>query len=169
LTSLALYGYRTDAVIANRVFPPAGADEWRRGWVAAQSAVLAEVEASFAPLPVLRSPYRAREPVGPAELAAFADELYAGLPDRSADPCAVLAGAEPMTVRHTADRYVLSLALPLADKREMELRRKGDELVLTVAGHRRQLALPALLARRSILGADLVGDRLDIGFARDLP
>jgi arsenite-transporting ATPase len=64
---------------------------------------------------------------------------------------------------------VLSLALPLADKREMDLRRKGDELVLTVAGHRRQLALPALLARRAIVGADLVGDRLDIGFARDLP
>jgi arsenite-transporting ATPase len=169
LTSLALYGYRTDAVIANRVFPQAGADEWRRGWVAAQAAVLAQVEASFAPLPVLRSPYRACEPVGPAELAAFADELYSGLPAHAPDPCAVLAGAEPMTVRHTKDRYVLSLALPLADKREMDLRRKGDELVLTVAGHRRQLALPALLARRSIIGADLVGDRLDIGFARDLP
>jgi arsenite-transporting ATPase len=165
LTSLALYGYRTDAVIANRVFPRAGADEWRRGWVAAQAAVLAEVEASFAPLPVLRSPYRAGEPVGPAELAAFAAELYAGAPD----PCAVLAGAEPMTVRHTEGAYVLSLALPLADKREMDLRRKGEELVLTVAGHRRQLALPALLARRAITGADLVGDWLDINFARDLP
>jgi arsenite-transporting ATPase len=169
LTSLALYGYRTDAVIANRVFPTAGADEWRRGWVAAQATVLAEVEASFAPLPVLRSPYRSCEPVGPSELGAFADELYSGLPGQAPDPCAVLAGAEPMTVRHTADRYVLSLALPLADKREMDLRRKGDELVLTVAGHRRQLALPALLARRAILGADLVGDRLDIGFARDRP
>jgi len=136
--------------------------------VAAQAAVLAEVEASFAPLPVLRSPYRACEPVGRGELGAFADELYAGLPDPAADPCAVLAGAEPMMVRHTEDRYVLSLALPLADKREMDLRRKGEELVLTVAGHRRQLALPALLARRTILGAELVGDRLDIGFARDL-
>ncbi|HEY2834878.1 MAG TPA: ArsA family ATPase [Sporichthyaceae bacterium] len=169
LTSLALYGYRTDAVIANRVFPQAGADEWRRGWVAAQAAVLAEVEASFAPLPVLRSPYRTCEPVGPGELAAFAEELYSALPADRSDPCAVLAGAEPMTVRHTEDRYVLSLALPLADKREMDLRRKGDELVLTVAGHRRQLALPGLLARRAITGADLVGDRLDIGFARDLP
>lgn len=169
LTSLALYGYRTDAVIANRVFPQAGADEWRRGWVAAQAAVLAEVEASFAPLPVLCSPYRACEPVGPAQLGAFADELYSGLPADTPDPCAVLAGAEPMTVRHTEDSYVLSLALPLADKREMDLRRKGDELVLTVAGHRRQLALPALLARRAIIGANLVGDRLDIGFARDLP
>jgi arsenite-transporting ATPase len=72
-----------------------------------------------------------------------------------------------MTIRTTETRYLMSLALPLADKREMDLRRKGDELVLTVSGHRRQLALPGLLARREITGADLVGDRLDISFARE--
>ncbi|HEY9522102.1 MAG TPA: ArsA family ATPase, partial [Thermopolyspora sp.] len=44
LTSLSLYGYRVDAVIANRVFP-AGGDAWRQGWVTAQDAQLAEVEA----------------------------------------------------------------------------------------------------------------------------
>src|SRR3954447_15733444 len=36
LTSLSLYGYRVDGVIANRVFPSEGADEWRAGWVTAQ-------------------------------------------------------------------------------------------------------------------------------------
>lgn len=171
LTSLSLYGYRTDAVIANRVFPAEGADEWRLGWVRAQQAMLAEVAASFAPLPILVAPYRACEPVGPGELADFAAALYADLPGRAGgapDLCAVLAESEPMTIRHIGDRYVLSLALPLADKRDMDLRRKGEELVLTVAGHRRQLALPALLARRPVLGAEMVGDRLEVGFARDL-
>jgi arsenite-transporting ATPase len=72
-----------------------------------------------------------------------------------------------MTLRNADGRYLMSLALPLADKRQMDLRRKGDELVLTVAGHRRQLALPGVLARREITGADLVGDRLDISFARE--
>ncbi len=170
LTSLSLYGYRTDAVIANRVFPAEGADEWRMGWVRAQTALLAEVVASFTPLPILCAPYRASEPVGQAELTEFADALYASLPPRagrSPDPCAVLSETEPMTIRHIGDRYVLSLALPLADKREMDLRRKGEELVLTVSGHRRQLALPALLARRDVTGAELVGDRLQISFARD--
>jgi arsenite-transporting ATPase len=72
-----------------------------------------------------------------------------------------------MTIRSSDGRYVLSLALPLADKREMDLRRKGDELVLTVAGHRRQLALPGLLARREITGAEMAQDRLEISFAGD--
>ena len=174
LTSLSLYGYRTDAVIANRIFPAGGADSWRDGWVAAQTAMLAEVEASFAPLPVLRSPYRAAEPVGVGELAAFAAEAYASAGPET-DPCALLSQSESLTIRSVppsdgADpgeaRYVLSLALPLADKRDMDLRRKGDELVLTVAGHRRQLALPSALQRCVISGARLGDDRLDISFHR---
>ncbi|MGQ0846071.1 MAG: ArsA family ATPase [Sporichthyaceae bacterium] len=170
LTSLSLYGYRTDAVIANRVFPAEGADEWRMGWVRAQTAMLGEVAASFAGLPILRAPYRSSEPVGAAELADFASALYADLPPRpqgAPDPCAVLAESEPMTIRHVGDRYVLSLALPLADKNAMDLRRKGEELVLTVAGHRRQLALPSLLGRRAVLGAEMVANRLEISFARE--
>src|SRR6266542_2803763 len=50
LTSLALYGYRVDAVMANRIFPADSGDAWLRGWVAAQRVQLEEIEDSFAPL-----------------------------------------------------------------------------------------------------------------------
>ncbi|MGQ0623157.1 MAG: ArsA family ATPase [Sporichthyaceae bacterium] len=170
LTSLSLYGYRIDAVVANRVFPAGGADGWRAGWVASQSAMLAEVAASFAPLPILACPYRAAEPVGVGELLSFASEAYAGVSGSASAafaPQDMLSQVDPMAIRPAAGRpgYVLSLALPLADKREMDLRRKGEELVLTVAGHRRQLALPAMLARAEVTGASFVGDRLEISFA----
>ncbi|MGQ0632655.1 MAG: ArsA family ATPase [Sporichthyaceae bacterium] len=174
LTSLSLYGYRIDAVVANRVFPAGGADAWRAGWVSAQSAMLAEVEASFAPLPVLRCPYRSAEPVGVSELLSFATAAYAsaaGSDGPGVAPEDMLTQTEPLTIRHAAaadgsTSYVLSLALPLADKREMDLRRKGEELVLTVAGHRRQLALPAMLSRAEVTGAAMAGDRLEISFSR---
>ena len=168
LTSLALYGYRTDAVLANRVFPADGADAWRSGWVAAQAVQLAEVEASFAPLPVLRAPYRATEPVGVADLLSFASAAYASQapPGVYADPLAVLCDREPLTVRPARDGFVLSLWLPLADRRELDLQRKGPELVLTVGGRRRLLALPAAVARCAVAGAELAGDRLEIRFVR---
>jgi arsenite-transporting ATPase len=76
LTTLSLYGYRVDGVVANRVFPAAGADNWRRQWVAAQRGILDEVAESFRPLPIWESPYRVCEPVGMEELAAFAVEMY---------------------------------------------------------------------------------------------
>ncbi len=58
-TTLSLYGYRVDGVVANRVFPAEGADDWRAGWVLAQDDVLAQVEESFAGLPLWRSEYGA--------------------------------------------------------------------------------------------------------------
>ena len=54
-TTLSLFGYRVDGVVANRVFPAEGADDWRAGWVMAQDAVLAEVTQSFAGVPLWRS------------------------------------------------------------------------------------------------------------------
>src|SRR3954451_6551565 len=52
LTTLSLFGYRVDGVVANRVFPTDGADGWRLQWAAAQTEVLAEVDESFTGLPV---------------------------------------------------------------------------------------------------------------------
>jgi arsenite-transporting ATPase len=161
LTSLSLYGYRVDAVIANRVFPSEGADDWRRGWVAAQAAQLEEIEASFAPLPVFRSPYRASEPVGLTELAAFAAAAYSTCDH---DPFALPQDRDPMSIRSVDGQYVLSLALPLADRRDVDLVRKGDEIVLTVGGHRRVLALPSALSRCEIARAEMQNGALDLWF-----
>ena len=71
-TTLSLFGYRVDGVVANRVFPAEGADDWRAGWVLAQDEVLEQVEESFAGLPMWRSVYRPREPVGVEALADLA-------------------------------------------------------------------------------------------------
>jgi arsenite/tail-anchored protein-transporting ATPase len=165
LTSLSLYGYRVDGVVANRVFPDEGADAWRAGWVAAQTGHLAEIEASFAPLPVWRAPYRASEPVGIEALTDVAAELY-GEAD-APDPLEPSTGPELVDVERMGDEFVLSLALPLAEKREVDLVRKGDELVVTVGSHRRVLALPSALRRCDVVGAALRDGRLRVRFEPD--
>jgi arsenite-transporting ATPase len=162
LTSLSLYGYRVDAVVANRVFPAGGGDLWRAGWVAAQAEQLADVEASFAPLPVHRSPYRAAEPIGLEQLLAVAEETYAG-----ADPLARPAEADVTTVERAGDRWVLAVPLPLADRRDLDLLRTGDDLVLRVGPWRRVLALPSVLRRCRVVGAALDDGRLRITFEPD--
>ncbi|KAA9379806.1 ArsA family ATPase [Microbispora cellulosiformans] len=155
LTSLSLYGYRVDAVIANRVFPAEGADEWRRRWVEAQARQLAGVHESFAPLPVLTVPYLPGEPVGTDALARVGEELY-----RDRDPFA-RPDVEP-PLRISGDE--LSLRLPLADRDDLDLARKGDELIVTAGSHRRVIALPAALARREISSAALRDGRLRVRF-----
>ncbi|MFE3448064.1 ArsA family ATPase [Nonomuraea sp. NPDC059194] len=155
LTSLNLYGYRVDAVIANRVFPADDADAWRSQWVRAQSKLLAEAEESFAPLPVHVVPYLPGEPVGVDALAEVGEGLYAGS-DPFADPA-----VEPPLI---FDGHELSLALPGADRAEVDLARKGDELIVTAGPYRRILALPTALARRKVSGAVLREGRLRVRF-----
>ena len=161
LTSLSLFGYRVDGVVANRVFP-AGGDAWRQGWVAAQDAQLAEVEASFAPLPVFHTAYQPGEPVGQDALCDLAAQTYV-----TADPFATATGDEPVQVERSGDEFVLSLALPLAPREDTDLARVGDDLVVTVGSHRRVLALPSALRRCSVAGAALRDGRLRVRFEPD--
>ncbi len=161
LTSLSLYGYRVDGVVANRVFPPAD-DPWRAGWVEAQTAQLAEVEASFAPLPIHRTAYAATEPVGFATLVALAEATYGEV-----DPVAPPHGEKPLRVERSGDELVLSLALPLASQATTDLARVGDDLVVTVGRSRRVLALPSALRRCTVAGAVLRDGRLRVRFEPD--
>jgi arsenite-transporting ATPase len=159
-TSLSLFGYRVDGVVANRIFPAEGADDWRAGWVMSQDAVLAEVDQSFAGLPIWRSEYRAREPVGVAALTALAEEVYAG-----SDPLAPPTGDGPYRVDRTTDGAVLRLSLPFVTRAEVGLARNGDELVVSVGSYRRLLTLPAGLARLRVAGARVEAGELRVRFA----
>jgi arsenite-transporting ATPase len=162
LSSLALYGYRVDGLVANRVFAPSD-EPFLAGWVAAQAVQLAAVREDAGGLPVLTSTYRAGEPVGLPKLAEVGAELY------GADDPAVAVAALPdlLDVRPDGDGFVLSLALPLARREDLDLSRSGDELVLTLGGRRRVLALPGLLRRCTVAGAGLDDDRLLVRFVPD--
>lgn len=159
LTSLALYGYRVDAVVANRLIPTGGADEWREGWVKSQAVQMTEVRASFSPLPILTAPYRPSEPVGIEALVAHGGELYAEV-----DPVSLPPGEDPMVVTRTPAGFELRLALPLADPTAVDLKRRGDDLVVTVGGQRRVLSLPVALRKATIAGAKLRDGGLVVRF-----
>ena len=165
LTSLALYGYRVDGLLANRVFPDGpDADPWRAGWVAAQAAQLDAVRRDAPHLPLRLSPYLPGEPVGPPALVALGEALYG-----DDDPLEAGGGRdELLSVERTTDGFALSLALPLARLEDVALARTGDDLVVTVGGHRRVLALPSALRRCVVAGATLAEGRLQVRFEPDL-
>lgn len=166
-TSLCLYGYRVDGVVANRVFPDGGGDgdTWRAGWVEAQRQVLAEVAQSFSGLAVHTSEYQPAEPVGVEAVTALAEALYDG-----ADPLAVPAGEGPFRItRPEPGVAVIHLSLPFVTRSEVDLARNGDELVMTVGSYRRLLTLPPGLARLRVAGARVVDGELRVRFAEPAP
>ena len=64
-TYLNLYGYLTDAVVVNRVFP-AEVDGYFGAWRERQQEHLVAVREAFSPVPVLEAPYFREEVVGGA-------------------------------------------------------------------------------------------------------
>lgn len=167
LTALSLHGFALDGVVVNRIFPQAGADAWRAGWAAAHRDQLAEITAAFAPAPVLPVGYRAGEPVGLEELAAFGAATYG-----ERDPASVLGeprtgtGTQP-SVERTEEGFALSFGLPFVDGSQIDLARLGDDLVVTVGSFRRAVPLPAALRRCDVSAARLRDDRLVVSFVPD--
>ena len=75
-TYLSLFGYRVDAVVANRLLPDAVADPWFERWKELHVEHLKTIEDSFAPLPVLTVELAPEELVGVDALRGFADRIY---------------------------------------------------------------------------------------------
>ncbi|MBI2708338.1 MAG: ArsA family ATPase [Actinobacteria bacterium] len=158
-TYLSLFGYRVDAVIANRLLPEVVADPWFDRWKARHAAHLAAIEEGFAPLPILRADLADDEPIGVERLRDLGAALYGAL-----DAAAVLHEGAPLTVERDGDGMALLVELPFADREDLELGRRHDELLVRVGPHRRALMLPDSLRRRSVTGAVLRDGVLRVGF-----
>ena len=158
-TYLSLFGYRVDAVVANRLLPDAVADPWFERWKALHLEHLRSIEEGFAPLPVLKVDLAPSELVGLDALRAFGAEVYGDL-----DPAARLHEGQPLRVTRKGGRTTLALDLPFAAKDELELGRRGDELLVRVGPYRRAVTLPDSLRSRPVADATLKKGTLKVVF-----
>ena len=158
-TYLGLYGYACDAIVVNRLFGAAVGDYFA-GWREVQAEHMELVESAFAPVPVLRVPYFEREVVGPEMLDRLGEALFDGR-----DPAAVLFSglSSELTVSESGGAS-LRLALPLADKGDIALKKIGSELVVSVDGQRRTIALPPAMAQMRAGAARFQDGALEIEF-----
>jgi arsenite/tail-anchored protein-transporting ATPase len=158
-TYLNLYGYLTDAVVVNRVFPDELADGYFGAWHGVQREQLALVESGFAPVPVLRAPYFAAEVIGPERLDELAGALFAGR-----DAAAVMHAGLTQSLSVDNGRAELRLDLPFAGKGDVALKKIGLELVVRVDAHKRTIVLPGALAGYKPTSATLADGALVVGF-----
>ncbi|WP_441246515.1 ArsA-related P-loop ATPase [Kitasatospora sp. McL0602] len=156
---LALAGHRLDALIAHRALPvgaAGSADPWLAALAERQQERLAELAGSVrVPVLVCRQPE--------ATLEGMAAQLYGDGPGPSPEPL-----TWPVEDRLAEDGLLVwQLALPGADRADLELVRRGDELVVGIGAYRRTLPLPAALRRCTVAGAGLADGVLSVRFAPD--
>jgi arsenite-transporting ATPase len=168
---LALYGHRVDAVIANRVVPApeGGGDGFLSRLHATQREELASLreELDEGSAPLLEIPHLGRDPRGWEDLARLADALDEQRPPGGGAD----GGALPRPYvedRLTADGLLVwRIPLPGAARPDLDLIRRGDELLVTVGPYRRTLSLPSALRRCVVAGAGLRDGELTVRFRPD--
>ena len=158
---LSLFGYVTDAVIVNRLLPAEVHDELFKKWQAIHKRYEAEVEQSFAGIPILNVPLFDQEVVGEKMLLRMARATYG---DR--DPAEHFATASTQRIDKEGSDYVLALKVPFVDRSEVDLSRHNGELYVTVGNYRREISLPSVLAKRDTAGATIQDGELRVRFAR---
>ncbi len=157
-TYFHLFGYPSDMVIANRVLP-ADAGPFFAHLREAQQRYLPMVEQEFGPVPVRTVPQFDHEMVGLDRLREIGAALFG-----EGDPTAVHYRGQPYRVSREDGRYVLQVELPFTERRDLQLSRRTDELVLHVGGWRRTLLLPRALVDAPTRGAKMDGGTLRVEF-----
>ncbi|MGV9243933.1 ArsA family ATPase [Streptomyces sp. NPDC003710] len=155
-TGLALRALRPEVLVANRVLPEDAPDPWLAGLVAQQRKTVEEWRGVHG---VHDVPHLGRDPRGADDLAALA------VPDVDRAP----APAEWPVRDRLADDGVLVWHIPLPGviRDDLDLVRRGDELVVTAGPFRRVVPLPSALRRCTVSGAALREGELRIRFAPD--
>lgn len=170
-TYLNLYGYLTDAVVVNRVFPEEVADGYFGGWRAHQQEQMDLVRSAFAPVPILACPYFEREVVGPEMLDRLALETFG-----DDEPNELLHEELSQELVSANGSARLRLPIPFAEKADIGLKKIGLELIVRVGQQKRTIMLPPALtayrpsAARFEEGAlEVVFEKSDDGASKDIP
>jgi arsenite-transporting ATPase len=159
-TYLNLYGFAVDAVVCNRVIPEDATEGFYARWRDIQAKHMDLIDECFSPIPILKAPLFDEEVLGLKVLDRMADSLFG-----DSDPSKPYFRGVSHELRKDGEGYLLTLPLPLAAKGDLEMLRHGDELVLRVGAHRRNILLPRAVAGLETRGAKFENGELRISFS----
>jgi arsenite-transporting ATPase len=165
ISYLGLFNYPVDSVIINRILPPSSEDsEFYRERRAIQAKYIEMIENNFRPLPIWYAPYYSHEVVGFDALEKLAADCFG-----DNDPGDIFYRGIVQEIVDAGDgSYLLRLPIPFIDKDDVRLRKRGDELFITIGNFKREMILPAVLAKRRAGGGRLHDGFLEISFLPDV-
>ena len=160
LTALSLFSYSCDALAVNQMLPDEVRDPFFDGIRSEQERALGEARAAAGELPVLRGAQMKTAPVGVAALGPLAEALYA---ERM--PADVLHRSAAHSFSQRDGTYVMTLALPFADKKDLAVEQLDDGVAVHLNGRRCVLVLPPEVENREASSWSFEPPELKISFA----
>ena len=158
-TYLNIYDFNVDAIVVNRVIPESVKDDYFKGWKDIQKKYKEEIIESFAPIPIYYAPMFENEVVGIKMLKRMGEEIFNG-----DDPIEIKYNGRTQKVDKDGEEYILSIAMPFMDKKDLLLNQKGDQLIIKAGNIKRNITLPRTLLNFSIKRAKFEDESLKIWF-----
>lgn len=161
ISYLGLFNYPVDSVVINRILPQAAAEgEFYQKRRELQAKYLEMIENNFRPLPLWRAPYYDYEVVGLEALSQLARDCF-----QEQDPCQIFYQGRLQEIEELEDgRCILRLPLPFVTGGDVKLRKRGDEMFITIGNFKREMILPNVLAKRKAESGMLKNGVLEISF-----
>ena len=144
ISYLGLFNYPVDSVVINRVLPDmSDQGEFMRQRREVQAKYLQLINDNFRPLPLWTVPYYSGEVFGIKALSQLALDCFG-----EEDPGKIFyRGILQEVVEGENGSYILRIPLPFARGSDVRLRKRGDEMFITIGSFKREMILPTVLAR----------------------
>ncbi len=154
-----LYKMSIDAIIMNRIFPQQITESYFKSWIKDQQQHREAAEHIFNPVPILSVDLFQGEILGYPKLKRLAQQLYG-----RKNPLQRFYKEEPYQLVKENGNYHLKLKLPFLLKKDVELNKYFDELIVRIGGFKRNILLPRQVSSKEQVNAKLDGQVLDICF-----
>ena len=157
-----LYKMSIDAVIMNRMLPGNIRDTYFKDWMKGQQQHLEKARDYFNPVPVFPVNLFGGEVIGYRHLEKLADKIYG-----VKNPLERFIKEEPYHFTKENNGYRLKLKVPFALKKDIELNKRNEELVIRIGGFKRRILLPRQVAPLTSVKAKLEDEFLNVFFQGD--
>lgn len=158
---LGLFDYPVDSVVVNRVMAEDDAQgDFYQTKYNTQQKYLQMIHDNFTPLPIWQAPYYADEVVGLEKLSQLARDCFG-----EEDPGQIFYHGKVHEIIENEDgSFLMRMPLPFVTGKDVKLRKRGDELFVTIGNFKREMILPSVLAKRRTGGGALTDGSLEITF-----
>ena len=154
-----LYKMNIDGIIVNRILPDDIKDHYFENWRENQIKYMKEAEEYFSPIPTFHVNLFKDEVLGYDSLKRLADQIYG-----ERNPLERFFVGEPYSLAKENGEYRLTMKLPFVEKKDIQLSKVSDELIVRVGSFRRHVLLPRHVAALEDVKAKFEGQHLLIRF-----
>ncbi len=154
-----LYKMNIDGIIMNRIIPDDVRDKYFKDRMKSQKQYIKKAEEYFSPIPLFPVSMFRDEVLGYESLRSLAGQIYGGK-----NPLDRFFEGEPYNLFKEDGEYRLVMRLPFLMKKDVELSRVSDELIVRVGSFKRHVLLPRQVAAAKAVRARMEDRHLHIHF-----